>query len=95
MIEIEKILKVAFHSPTEAIFVALSRSYLPDKLKELGRMHLNEGKSGCGFSGVLIQIATILKESLDSETGYGGWLKKTQGVGDLDTWLTDFLTKRK
>lgn len=95
LIEIEKILKVAFHSPTEAVFVALSRSYLPDKLKELGKMHLNEGKSGCGFSGILIQIATILKDSLESETGYGGWLKKTQAVGDLGTWLTDFLTKKK
>lgn len=58
-------------------------------------MHLNEGKSGCGFSGVLIQITTILKESLDSDTGYGGWLKKTQAVGDLATWLNDFLSKKK
>ena len=38
LIEIEKIFKVAFYSNTEAIFIALNRCYLSDKLKELGRI---------------------------------------------------------
>ena len=70
-------MRVAINSPTEAIFTALNRSYLMDKVKELARIEQNETKNNCGFSGFLVNFATMLKESFDSETGYGGWLKKS------------------
>lgn len=38
LVEIEKILKAAIHSTSEAIFNSLSRSYFPEKLQELARL---------------------------------------------------------
>lgn len=95
LIEIEKTIKATFHSPTEAVFTALSRSHFPDKLKELGRVHLGEGKTGCGFSGMLVHLVTVLKQSIDTETGYGGWLAKTGALGDLGSWVNEFSAKKK
>ena len=43
----------------------------------------------------MTNIVISLKESLDSDTGYGGWLKKSKSEGDLGTWLNDFIKNKK
>lgn len=78
LIEIEKIIKMTIHSHSEQLLSALHRSSFLDKLQDMAKMESNQGKFGCGYKGVLVNIAKTLQESLEKTIGYGMWLKKNK-----------------
>ncbi len=42
-----------------------------------------------------MNVVTAVKESFDSGSGYGGWLRRTQAEGDFGNWVNEFLSKGK